>query len=267
MATTMSPVAILAYFLFPIGPISPTNRPCCSVCHTRYNEDERVPLMLQCGHGFCKDCLTKMFTSSHDTTLTCPTCSHSGGSGGVEMWDAVVSGGGGGGGGRGCKHRVAVKKVSLREDMDVDGMQGELESLRKASMWCRNVCTFHGVVKMEGSLYLLMDRCFGSVQSEMQRNEGRLTLEQILRCGFTVSRSNHVSICIFFLKLENSYSHQPIILFHCSCCDIKFSFFLSNVDMGLMFPEGFSKDFNKKKIITNLEASVYIIFFKIGCHR
>ncbi|KAF3549576.1 hypothetical protein DY000_02000535 [Brassica cretica] len=104
------------------------------------------------------------------------------------MWDAVVSGGGGGGGGRGCKHRVAVKKVSLREDMDVDGMQGELESLRKASMWCRNVCTFHGVVKMEGSLYLLMDRCFGSVQSEMQRNEGRLTLEQILRYGADVSR-------------------------------------------------------------------------------
>lgn len=98
------------------------------------------------------------------------------GGGGVEMWDATVAGGGGR-----CKHRVAVKKMCLTEDMDVDWMQGQLESLRKASMWCRNVCTFHGVVKMDGSMCLLMDRCFGSVQSEMQRNEGRLTLEQILR--------------------------------------------------------------------------------------
>ncbi|KAF8080134.1 hypothetical protein N665_0973s0014 [Sinapis alba] len=237
-----------------------TKVPCCSVCHTRYNEDERVPLLLQCGHGFCKDCLSKMFSSSSDTTLTCPRCRHvsvvgnsvqglrknfamlalidsaSGGdnfdytddedededdvgaaarsasgfhassscgpvievgahpemklvrrigeeSSGVEMWDAIVAGVGGR-----CKHRVAVKKMSLREDMDVDWMQGQLESLRKASMWCRNVCTFHGVVKMEGSLYLLMDRCFGSVQSEMQRNEGRLTLEQILRYGADVAR-------------------------------------------------------------------------------
>lgn len=48
-------------------------------------------------------------------------------------------------------------------------------------MWCRNVCTFHGVVKVDGCLGLVMDRCSGSVQSEMQRNEGRLTLEQILR--------------------------------------------------------------------------------------
>lgn len=105
------------------------------------------------------------------------------GSGGVEMWDATVAGGGGR-----CKHRVAVKKMCLTEDMDVDWMQGQLESLRKASMWCRNVCTFHGVVKMDGSMCLLMDRCYGSVQSEMERNEGRLTLEQILRYGADVAR-------------------------------------------------------------------------------
>jgi E3 ubiquitin-protein ligase KEG len=109
--------------------------------------------------------------------------SSSGGFGGVEMWDATVAGGGGR-----CKHRVAVKKMTLTEDMDVEWMQGQLESLRRASMWCRNVCTFHGVVKMDGSLCLLMDRCFGSVQSEMQRNEGRLTLEQILRYGADVAR-------------------------------------------------------------------------------
>ncbi|XP_010547364.1 PREDICTED: E3 ubiquitin-protein ligase KEG isoform X2 [Tarenaya hassleriana] len=253
--------------------------PCCSVCHTRYNEEERVPLLLQCGHGFCKECLSKMFSASPDTTLTCPRCRHvsvvgnsvqglrknyamlalihaaasaannsvaarnfdcdytddeddddgEDGSGeegeaaaavrsargfhassshnscgpvieigahpevklvkrigesrrdGVEMWDATVEGGR-------CKHRVAVKKVLLTDEMDVDWMQGQLESLRKASMWCRNVCTFHGAVKMGGSMCLLIDRCYGSVKSEMQRNEGRLTLEQILRYGADVAR-------------------------------------------------------------------------------
>ena len=43
--------------------------PCCSVCQTRYNEEERVPLLLQCGHGFCRECLSKMFSASPDTTL------------------------------------------------------------------------------------------------------------------------------------------------------------------------------------------------------
>lgn len=245
--------------------------PCCSVCQTRYNEDERVPLLLQCGHGFCKECLSRMFSASSDTTLACPRCRHvsvvgnsvqglrknyavlalihsnsnAGGSGpaannfdwdytddeddeddddgdneansrrrcsrasrtsssggcgpvievgvhqdlklmkmigegrrtGVEMWAAVI---GGGGSGR-CRHRVAVKKVTLAEETSVDWVLGQLENLRRASMWCRNVCTFHGVTRVEGSLGLVMDRCYGSVQSEMQRNEGRLTLEQILR--------------------------------------------------------------------------------------
>lgn len=251
--------------------------PYCSVCRTRYNEEERVPLLLQCGHGFCKECLSRMFSASPDTKLACPRCRHvsvvgnsvqglrknyailaliqsnsnAGGSGpaannfdcdytddedddeedndddddcgdneansrrrcsrasrtsssggcgpvievgvhqdlklvkmigegrqtGVEMWAAVI---GGGGSGR-CRHRVAVKKVTLAEETSVDWVLGQLENLRRASMWCRNVCAFHGVTRMEGSLGLVMDRCYGSVQSEMQRNEGRLTLEQILR--------------------------------------------------------------------------------------
>ncbi|KAG6628361.1 hypothetical protein I3843_14G010800 [Carya illinoinensis] len=249
--------------------------PCCSVCHTRYNEEERVPLLLQCGHGFCKDCLSRMFSASPDTTLPCPRCRHvsvvgnsvqalrknyavlsllssdsnpsaganfdcdctddeedggggdgddvdgdedrrcsrgslaSSSSGGcgpvidvgvhqdlklvqrigesrrarVEMWTAVI----GGGAGR-CRHRVAVKKVAVPEETDMEWVLGELENLRRASMWCRNVCTFHGATRMEGSLCLLMDRCRGSVQSEMQRNEGRLTLEQILRYGADIAR-------------------------------------------------------------------------------
>ncbi|PON53319.1 Cdk-activating kinase assembly factor [Parasponia andersonii] len=244
--------------------------PCCSVCQTRYNDEERVPLLLQCGHGFCKECLSKMFSASPDTTLPCPRCRHvslvgnsvqalrknyavlalihsssnsaSGPAGfdcdstdddddddeegdndaadslsrrrcsrasavsssgrcgpvievgahpdlklvrrigegrraGVEMWAAVISGGGTGR----CRHPVAVKKVVVTEETSVDWVLGQLENLRRASMWCRNICTFHGFTRMEGSLCLVMDRCYRSVQSEMQRNEGRLTLEQILR--------------------------------------------------------------------------------------
>ncbi|PSS24307.1 E3 ubiquitin-protein like [Actinidia chinensis var. chinensis] len=245
--------------------------PCCSVCQTRYNEDDRCPLLLQCGHGFCKDCLSRMFSASEDTTLSCPRCRHvsaignsvhalrknyailalihsvsgfdcdftddgeengddeleddeeeesrrrsrqsqasssgCGGGGtvielaahqdlrlirrigegrraGVEMLAAVLLGGGA----RRCRHRVAVKKVVIGEETDLVWLQSKLESLRRASMWCRNVCAFHGARKMEGCLSLVMDRCNGSVQTEMQRNEGRLTLEQILRYGADIAR-------------------------------------------------------------------------------
>ncbi|XP_019427356.1 PREDICTED: E3 ubiquitin-protein ligase KEG-like [Lupinus angustifolius] len=240
--------------------------PCCSVCQTRYNEEERVPLLLQCGHVFCRECLSRMFSASSDATLTCPRCRHvstignsvqalrknfavlalihsaanaanldcdytddddasgeveddeekrrrlcgsqtssSGGCeqvievgahqemklverigegrrAGVEMWTAVI------GGSVGRRHRVAVKKVMVVEGMDLEWVQGKLENLRRASMWCRNVCTFHGAMKVEESLCLVMDRCYGSVQSEMQRNEGRLTLEQVLRYGADIAR-------------------------------------------------------------------------------
>ena len=98
---------------------------------------------------------------------------------GVEMWAALISGAAGR-----CRHPVAVKKVVVTEETSVDWVVGQLENLRRASMWCRNVCTFHGFTRMESSLCLVMDRCYGSVQSEMQRNEGRLTLEQILRFVF-----------------------------------------------------------------------------------
>lgn len=248
--------------------------PCCSVCQNRYDEEERCPLLLQCGHGFCRECLSRMFSASPDTSLSCPRCRHvslvgnsvsafkknyailalirdsryssddeddeeenergfnenaddeendsrrrhgartasSSGCGGgrievgahqevklirriggeskrpgVEMWAATVSGGSGGGRGR-CRHKVAVKKVGLGEELDVVWVQEKLERLRRESMWCRNVCAFHGVTKLERSLCLIMDRCKGSVQTEMQRNEGRLTLEQILRYGADIAR-------------------------------------------------------------------------------
>ncbi|TYI31413.1 hypothetical protein ES332_A05G449400v1 [Gossypium tomentosum] len=273
--------------------------PCCSVCQTRYNEEERVPLLLQCGHGFCKECLSRMFSASSDTSLPCPRCRHvslvgnsvlalkknygilallnsnpksagsnsrndfdcdytddegddddegredddengdffheliggrinrgshasssggaaagcgpvieltahpevklvrkiegkgegKGGRAGVETWAAVISGAYGGGGGRRCKHKVAVKKVGAMEGMDGEWVQGQLDSLRRASMWCRNVCTFHGVIKLEeSSLGIVMDRCHGSIQSAMFNNEGRLTLEQVLRYGADIAR-------------------------------------------------------------------------------
>ncbi|GMH30498.1 hypothetical protein Nepgr_032341 [Nepenthes gracilis] len=239
--------------------------PCCSVCQTRYNEEERIPLLLHCGHGFCKECLSRMFSASLDNTLSCPRCRHvsvvgnsvhslrknfaivalirsnsdndvsdneedddfevdydeqqrrcsrasnasncsgfggasvielaghgdlklvrrigEGRRAGVEMWAATVSRLGR------CKHKVAVRKVAMGEETDVEWVQSQLENLRRAAMWCRNVCTFHGVTRLDkASLCLVMDRCYGSVLLEMQRNEGRLTLEQILRYGADVAR-------------------------------------------------------------------------------
>ncbi|KAH9615035.1 hypothetical protein KSS87_008312 [Heliosperma pusillum] len=240
--------------------------PCCSVCQTRYNDEDRAPLLLNCGHGFCKDCLSRMFSSSLDNSLSCPRCRHvtlvgnsvaalrknyallpltatadvaasasssaagtdsdsdsddrrwsfrgCGASSGIEMiahgdlklvqrigetrrpgvevWAATVVGKA-----RRCRHKVAVKKVVVEEDMDVVWVQSQLESLRQGAMWCRNVCSFHGMTRLDdtttttstsNSLCLVMDRCYGSLQSEMQRNEGRFTLEQILRYGADIAR-------------------------------------------------------------------------------
>ncbi|XP_051123655.1 E3 ubiquitin-protein ligase KEG [Andrographis paniculata] len=288
---------VLLALLFPVRKMKV---PCCSVCQNKFNEDERCPLLLQCGHCFCRECLSRMFLASQGSSLSCPRCRHvstvgnsvsalkknysvlsliqgdeedddeeddedegnepgmedggfagidgiccgnnntnhsnhnsnhnsgssSGGGGGggscvysngsrrvdeafrgrridlvahkevklvrrigegssrragVEMWAAVLSG-------KGCKHKMAVKKVVIGDGTDVVWMQGQLEELRRKSMWCRNVCTFHGARKMDNSLYLVMDRCHGSVQTAMQRNEGRLTLEQILRYGADIAR-------------------------------------------------------------------------------
>lgn len=278
--------------------------PCCSVCHTRYDEDERVPLLLSCGHGFCKACLTRLFSSSADTTLSCPRCRHPTVVGNSvhalrknfpilsllssspsspsfecdftdedshgddddeedfigrefsrqlsmdeapngddyfsissrsrqrrsrlsrpsvsgsccsspidlashhdlkllkllgersrrtvqETWSAVLSSGGGK-----CKHQVAVKRVTITEGMDVVDVMEKLEKLRRASMWCSSVCTFHGAIKMDRHLCLIMDRYVSSVQAEMQKNNGRLTLEQILRFSSLCSRHPLYSVLV-----------------------------------------------------------------------
>lgn len=264
--------------------------PCCSVCQNKYDEEERCPLLLQCGHGFCRQCLSKMFSDSLDSSLSCPRCRHVSVVGnsvsalkknyailswiqdgedddeeddeeGDDAYEAGIdeslangdeicfgnntinrssncstSGGGHGsynngirrmengfkggrielgmhkelkmvrrigeGGsqksslgtwtavalGRGCRHRVVVKKVAISSETDVVWMQGQLEELRRKSMWCQNVCPFHGATRMENNLCLVMDRCHGSILSAMQRNGGRLTLEQILRYGADIAR-------------------------------------------------------------------------------
>lgn len=251
--------------------------PCCSVCQLTYNEEDRVPMMLQCGHSFCKECLSHMFSVSVDNTLLCPRCrqpskvgnsveglrknfamlsilhsaspdctpedesdeddelndcgsnsnhfsdrsrgnnnshnnnSHANGLGwpstcggmsmdvsshsmrlirqlgkgpryGQDTWSALLTGR------TGCRHKVAVKRIKVIEGMDMVWVQSRLESLRRASMWCKNVCSFYGACEKEGKLCMVMDKYMSSVQAEMQHNEGRLTLEQILRYGADISR-------------------------------------------------------------------------------
>jgi hypothetical protein len=43
----------------------------CPICYDNYNEKDKIPRILQCGHTFCQSCLMDLRTSS---ILTCPTC-------------------------------------------------------------------------------------------------------------------------------------------------------------------------------------------------
>ncbi|XP_047095447.1 E3 ubiquitin-protein ligase KEG-like [Lolium rigidum] len=251
-------------------------RPCCSLCTTCYDEDEHAPLLLHCGHGFCRACLARVLaTSPGAAAIACPRCRHhtavgnsvsalrknypilsllsdapsspsfrhsdsassssedddddffarpkrrpaaaptapapppgctsvdlashpdlklarrigSGppGPAGQEVFAATLSRGGRGGARR-CKHQVAVKRVPLSAADDLEGVKEDVERLRRASTWCRNVCTFHGAMRVGGHLCFVMDRYPGSVQEEMRQNGGRLTLEQILRYGADIAR-------------------------------------------------------------------------------
>ncbi|CAM6116455.1 unnamed protein product [Calypogeia fissa] len=243
--------------------------PACSVCQMMYNEDDRAPMMLQCGHSFCKECLAHMFAVCTDHTLLCPRCrqpskvgnsvealrknfgllslirrassdcgaeddsdeeeaeltdcnsnpysdrsrsntpqaspawnpvctgttvdlgSHSlrllrplstGPRKGQDLWAGILTGTGG------CKHKVAVKRLDIPDGTDLEGIQSKIEKLRRAAMWCQNVCTIYGACPQEGKLCIVMDKYFSSVQAMMQQNDGRLTLEQILRYGADISR-------------------------------------------------------------------------------
>ncbi|CAD6248134.1 unnamed protein product [Miscanthus lutarioriparius] len=117
---------------------------------------------------------------------------------GQEVWAGTLSHGGGGGGVKRCKHRVAVKRVPLAARDRLEVVQEEVKWLRRASTLCRNVCTFHGAVRVGDHLCFVMDRYVGSVQAEMLQNGGRLTLEQILRSGVASKRQ--------YLVILSSYS-------------------------------------------------------------
>lgn len=43
----------------------------CSVCSEVYQEGPREPLVLPCGHAFCRRCLTNVHNTGH---FTCPSC-------------------------------------------------------------------------------------------------------------------------------------------------------------------------------------------------
>ncbi|KAG6629825.1 E3 ubiquitin-protein ligase KEG-like [Carya illinoinensis] len=240
--------------------------PSCLICQTPYDEDSHAPLLLQCGHCFCKICLSRIVPPSSSSssssysappkpTLLCPKCRHpstvgnsvlslpknyslfpilsdeddlseeeddgsesesapplprsprcrSGGTGlgrslcldhEMRLIKRIGEGAGGVRAERWsgelralrCRHKVMVKLVEIGDVADSDWVEGELEKLRLSSTWCRNVCAFHGVVKQGDRLCLVMERCYGSVQSEMRRSGGRLTLEQILRYGADIAR-------------------------------------------------------------------------------
>lgn len=50
------------------GGVNPLRSLECGACFQNYNETDRAPLCLQCGHTWCKDCLTKQ------PKTQCPKC-------------------------------------------------------------------------------------------------------------------------------------------------------------------------------------------------
>ena len=47
------------------------DRFCCPVCLSRYDTDDRKPLLLKCSHTLCKQCITKQINTPL-TELDCP---------------------------------------------------------------------------------------------------------------------------------------------------------------------------------------------------
>ena len=43
----------------------------CPICYDQYNDKDKIPRILHCGHTFCQICLMDLRTSN---ILTCPTC-------------------------------------------------------------------------------------------------------------------------------------------------------------------------------------------------
>ena len=45
----------------------------CNVCSMSYNEDQK-PVVLTCGHTFCKNCIDNIFKNHSKERRNCPTC-------------------------------------------------------------------------------------------------------------------------------------------------------------------------------------------------
>ena len=45
--------------------------PECSICYEGYNNENKCPRLLSCGHSFCSRCLERLL---HVNTIDCPTC-------------------------------------------------------------------------------------------------------------------------------------------------------------------------------------------------
>ena len=43
----------------------------CPICYEHYNDKDKIPRILTCGHTFCQHCLMDLRPSN---ILTCPTC-------------------------------------------------------------------------------------------------------------------------------------------------------------------------------------------------
>ena len=44
----------------------------CQLCNEEYDTDEKKPLILNCGHSFCKQCITNIITQKTYSNLKCP---------------------------------------------------------------------------------------------------------------------------------------------------------------------------------------------------
>jgi E3 ubiquitin-protein ligase KEG len=48
----------------------------CPICLNDWNSQTCVPLMLNCGHSFCSQCLTLMLTDPKAKEIKCPNCEY-----------------------------------------------------------------------------------------------------------------------------------------------------------------------------------------------
>ena len=46
----------------------------CGLCYETYNANDRKPLVLNCGHTYCKQCISMVKKSNQNNNCQCPTC-------------------------------------------------------------------------------------------------------------------------------------------------------------------------------------------------